>query len=67
MPVRSNYSSQSALEGIRIALSPLSGTESAVKDTNHKLDEIDAELKKTRLGHELYSWGQEVEEVPEEA
>lgn len=63
MPVRSTYSSQADLAGILAALGPLSSVAVNTEDTRHKLDEVVGELKRTRLGHELHLWGQEVEEA----
>lgn len=69
MAVKSTYSSRNALADIQTiietGLSPLVDMESILDDTKHKMDEVVSELKKTRTGHELFLWEEEVEEVNE--
>ena len=59
---------QSVLEEVRDILSLMSGsiaTEDTAKDSKESIDEVLLELKRTRVGHELYSWGEEMDEEVE--
>lgn len=67
MPVKSTYSSRFALGSILVALNPLAGlaTESKLvaEGIRDELDEVTVELRKTRKGHELFVWEEEMDEV----
>jgi len=67
MGVRNTYSSRAVLADILTALSPLStlAKETTASEASEKMDEITTELKKTRTGHELHLWEEEVDEIRE--
>ena len=67
MAIRSTYSSRAVLEQIRDAINLIpASVATGAGNTVAVLDEVNEELRKTRVGHELHLWGQEVEETDEE-